>query len=106
MDMTNHHWLFTQNSDRDFSRHHVGKLSFYDTMRSIVGMGKGSTSDEIMDYLDLNPSRNPSRSAFNQRKSQIALSAFEYLLTEFSCSFHTTTKERMEDKQKNVESQK
>lgn len=32
----------------DFSRQHLGKLSFYDTMRMIIGMGKGSTSDEIM----------------------------------------------------------
>ena len=49
--MSDHHWLFTQNSGHDFSRRHFGKLSFYDTMRMIIGMGKGSTSDEIMDYL-------------------------------------------------------
>ena len=91
MDMANHHWLFTQNPGHDFSRQHVGKLSFYDTMRLIVGMGKGSTSDEIMDYFDLDPSRIPSQSAFNQRRSQISLSAFEYLFSEFSSSFPATT---------------
>ena len=51
-DMSDHHWLFTQNPGHDFSRQHLGKLSFYDTMRMIIGMGKGSTSDEIMDYFD------------------------------------------------------
>ena len=73
-DMADHHWLFTNNPGRDFSRQHLGKLSFYDTMRIIVGMGKGSTSDEIMDYFDLDPALIPSQSAFNQRRSQISLS--------------------------------
>ena len=90
-DMSNHHWLFTNNPGRDFSRQHLGKLSFYDTMRMIIGMGKGSTSDEIMDYFELDPARIPSQSAFNQRRSQISLSAFEYLFSEFASSFPTTT---------------
>lgn len=90
-DMADHHWLFTNNPGRDFSRQHLGKLSFYDTMRLIVGMGKGSTSDEIMDYFDLDPSLIPSQSAFNQRRSQISLSAFEYLFSEFAASFPATT---------------
>ena len=90
-DMADHHWLFTNNPGRDFSRQHLGKLSFYDTMRIIVGMGKGSTSDEIMDYFDLDPALIPSQSAFNQRRSQISLSAFEYLFSEFSASFPATT---------------
>lgn len=50
--MSDFHWLFTKNPGRDFSRQHLGKLSFYDTMRLIIGMGKGSTSDEIMDYYE------------------------------------------------------
>ena len=90
-DMADHHWLFTNNPGRDFSRQHLGKLSFYDTMRIIIGMGKGSTSDEIMDYFDLDPALIPSQSAFNQRRSQISLSAFEYLFSEFSASFPATT---------------
>ena len=90
-DMADHHWLFTNNPGRDFSRQHLGKLSFYDTMRIIVGMGKGSTSDEIMDYFDLDPALIPSQSAFNQRRSQISLSALEYLFSAFSASFPATT---------------
>ena len=90
-DMSNHHWLFTNNPGRDFSRQHLGKLSFYDTMRMIIGMGKGSTSDEIMDYFELDPARIPSQSAFNQRRSQISLSAFEYLFSEFASAFPATT---------------
>lgn len=88
-DMAEHHWLFSQNPGRDFSRQHLGKLSFFDTMRLIIGMGKGNTSDEIMDYFDLDPSRILSQSAFNQRRSQISLSAFESLFSEFSSSFPT-----------------
>lgn len=90
-DMADHHWLFTKHPGRDFSRQHLGKLSFYDTMRMIIGMGKGSTSDEIMDYFELDPARIPSQSAFTQRRVQISLSAFEYLFSEFSSSFPATT---------------
>ena len=90
-DMDDHHWLFTKNPGHDFSRQHLGKLSFFDTMRILIGMGKGNTADEIMDYFDLDPVLIPSQSAFIQRRSQISLSAFEYLFSEFSSSFPTTT---------------
>lgn len=90
-DMSNHHWLFTKNPGHDFMRQNLGKLSFYDTMRLIIGMGKGNTNDEIMDYFDLDPDLIPSQSAFNQRRSQISLSAFEYLFSEFLAAFPTTT---------------
>ena len=91
MDMAKHHWLFSNNPGHDFMRQDLGKLSFYDTMRMIIGMGKGNTNDEIMDYFDLDPDRIPSQSAFCQRRSQISLSAFEYLFSEFSSSFPRTT---------------
>lgn len=48
-------------------------------------------SDEIMDYFELDPARIPSQSAFNQRRSQISLSAFQYLFSEFASSFPATT---------------
>lgn len=54
-------------------------------------MGKGNTNDEIMDYFDLDPDRIPSQSAFNQKRSQISLSAFEYHFSEFSSAFPATT---------------
>ena len=60
-------------------------------MRLIISMGKGSTNDEIMDYFDLDPDLIPSQSAFCQRRRQIFLSAFEYLFSEFSSSFPSTT---------------
>ena len=53
MDMSDHHWLFSNNPGHDFMRQHTGKLSFSDTMRLIIGMGKGNTNDEIMDYFDM-----------------------------------------------------
>ena len=90
-DMADHHWLFSNNPGHDFMRQDLGKLPFYDTMRMIIGMGKGNTNDEIMDYFDLDPDRIPSQSAFCQRRSQISLSAFEYLFSEFSSSFPRTT---------------
>ena len=90
-DMAEHHWLFSNNPGHDFMRQDLGKLSFYDTMRMIIGMGKGNTNDEIMDYFDLDPDCIPSQSAFCQRRSQISLSAFEYLFSEFSSSFPRTT---------------
>ena len=90
-DMANHHWLFANRPGHDFMRQDRGKLSFYDTMRLIIGMGKGNTNDEIMDYFDLDPDCIPSQSAFNQRRAQISLSAFEYLFSEFSSAFPTTT---------------
>lgn len=54
LSMAEHHWLFSKNPGHDFTRQHLGKLSFYDTMRLIISMGKGSTNDEIMDYFNLN----------------------------------------------------
>ena len=90
-DMASHPWLFSNNPGRDFMRQDLGKLSFYDTMRLIIGMGKGSTNEEIMDYFDMDPDLIPTQSAFNQRRNQISLSAFEYLFSEFSASFPTTT---------------
>ena len=44
-DMSNNHWLFTLNPGHDFSHQHLGKLSFADTIRMIIGMGKDSTDD-------------------------------------------------------------
>jgi hypothetical protein len=90
-DMSEHHWLFSNNPGHDFMRQHLGKLSFYDTMRMIIGMGKGNTNDEIIDYFDMDPNLIPTQSAFNQRRSQISISAFEYLFSEFSSSFPDTT---------------
>ena len=40
--MAEHHWLFSKNPGHDFTRQHLGKLSFYDTMRLIISMGKAA----------------------------------------------------------------
>ena len=77
-DMANHHWLFANRPGHDFMRQNHGKLSFYDTMRLIIGMGKGNTNDEIMDYFDLDPDRIPSQSAFNQRRCKQVLMTSGY----------------------------
>lgn len=90
-DMADRHWIFSSNPGHDFMRQNTGKLSFSDTMRLIIGMGKGSTTDEIVDYFDMDPDLIPSQSAFNQRRNQINLYAFQYLFEEFSASFPSTT---------------
>ena len=36
LSMAEHHWLFSKNPGHDFTRQHLGKLSFYDTMRLIM----------------------------------------------------------------------
>ena len=95
--MSNNHWLFTQNPGHDFSRQHLGKLSFADTIRMIIGMGKGSTDDEIMEYFDYNPELIPSQSAFNQRRNLISPNAFPYLFDAFSSSFPSTTHQFKDD---------
>ena len=90
-DMSSHHWLFSSKPGHDFMRQSTGKLSFADTMKLILSMGKGTTSDELIDYFDLDPDRIPSQSAFIQRRNQISLSAFQYLFDEFSTTFPQTT---------------
>ena len=42
LSMAKHHWLFSKNPGHDFTRQHLGKLSFYDTMRLIISMGKAA----------------------------------------------------------------
>ena len=42
LSMAEHHWLFSKNPGHDFTRQHLGKLSFYDTMRLIISMGKAA----------------------------------------------------------------
>ena len=89
--MADHHWLFSTNPGHDFMRQSIGKLSFQDTMRLILTMGKETSDEEITNYFEMDPDRIPSQSAFIQRRSRISLSAFEYLFSEFSSSFPQTT---------------
>ena len=91
-EISEHHWLFSKNPKHDFMRQNTGKLSLYDTMHLILTMGKGNTSDEIIDYFDLDYDAIPTNSAFIQRRNQIMLSAFEYLFSEFSSSFPEITR--------------
>ena len=90
-DMSDHLWLFTSNPGHDFMRQHLGKLSFRDTMRLILSMGKETLSDELVRYFDMDVDCIPSPSAFVQRRRQILPSAFQYLFNEFSTSFPQTT---------------
>ena len=90
-DMADHHWLFSNNPGHDFIRQNIGKLSFRDTIRLILTMGKETSVEEISNYFEMDADRIPSQSAFIQRRSQISPYAFEYLFSEFSSSFPQTT---------------
>ena len=90
-EMAEKHWLFSNNPGHDFTRQHLGKLSFAETMRLIISMSKGNNSDDLVPYFDHVPDRIPTESAFIQRRNQISLSAFEYLFSEFSTAFPCTT---------------
>ena len=89
--MSDHRWLFTANPSHDFTRQEQGKLSFYDTIRLILSMGKGNLSDELVGYFDMDVDSIPSASALVQRRQQILPSTFQYLFNEFSSSFPQTT---------------
>lgn len=89
--MADHHWLYSVNPGHDFMRQNHGKLSFYDTVKLIIGMGKSTTTSEIRQYFDMDDEKIPSISAFNQRRDQISEYAFRYLFEEFSSSFLDTT---------------
>lgn len=90
-EMSEQHWLFTNRPGRDFMRQNLGKLSFYDTMRLILSMGKEKLSDEIISYFDMDINRISSSSAFIQRRKQISAAAFKYLFSEFAAAFPQVT---------------
>lgn len=66
--MAEHFWLFSANPGHDFTRQSNGKLNFNDTMRLILSMGKGTCSDELIDYFNMNSDAIPSTSALIQRR--------------------------------------
>ena len=90
-EMSDKHWLFSSNPGHDFMRQSLGKLSFADTMRLVLTMGKSTTGTELIRFFNMQHDRIPSQSAFVQRRNQISLSAFRYLFDEFSASFPQTT---------------
>ena len=90
-DMADHYWLFVNNPGHDFSRQVVGKLSFEDTIRIILSMRKGTISDELIDFFNMDADLIPTQSALIQRRNQLSQTAFDYLFSEFSSSFPDTT---------------
>lgn len=89
--MADNRWLYVKHPQSDFTRQNTGKLTFTDTIRLIIGMGKSTTNDEISDFFNLDPDRIPSLSAFIQRRSQLSSLAFEHLFSQFSNFFPQTT---------------
>ena len=90
-EMGERYWLFCNNPGHDFMCQNLGKLSFIDTLKLILAMEKGTSSDELIRFFDMDADRIPSQSAFIQRRSQINLSAFQHLFHEFSDAFPQIT---------------
>ena len=80
-EMGRYHWLFTSNSEKDFSR--VKKWSFEQVIRFIISMEGNALGDELLRFFDFR-NETPTNSSFNQRRAQILPEAFEYLFHEFS----------------------
>lgn len=90
-EMSDLSWMFVNDPKRDFTRENSGKLSFYNTMRLILSMEKGTCSDEIIKYFQMNADAIPSQSALIQRRHQINSDAFPHLFKKFSSAFPQTT---------------
>ena len=82
-DMADHYWLFCNNPGHDFIRQN-GKLSFLDTIKCMISMGKDNLDSEIMQYFDYDEAAIPTASALIQRRKQINSNAFPYLFSEFT----------------------
>ncbi len=78
--MEKYSFLFVKRPGHDFMRQYFGKLTFSDTMKLILSMEKSTVSSEIINYFDMDVDRIPTPSAFNQRRNQLSLFAFQYLL--------------------------
>ena len=50
-EMSDKHWLFFSNPGHDFMRQSLGKLSFADTMRLVLIMGKSTSSTEMIRFF-------------------------------------------------------
>lgn len=83
-EMDSNHWLFTQNSGKDFSR--KKKWSFETMIKFMLTLEGKSLKDELLEFFDYN-NITPTNSSFNQRRAQILPEAFEFLFHEFTDSF-------------------
>ena len=80
-EMDQHHWLFTRNPEKDFSR--IKKWSFGEIIKFIITMEGKSLKDELLEHFDFSTD-TPTNSSFNQRRAQILPEAFEFLFREFT----------------------
>lgn len=80
-EMDQYHWLFTRNSEKDFSR--IKKWTFGEVVRFIITMEGKSLKDELLKHFNFSTG-TPTNSSFNQRRAQILPEAFEFLFREFT----------------------
>ena len=77
--------MFVKNPGKDFSRKR--KLDFSEMIKLLLAMGGNSLRNELMEYFcyDVNAA---SVSSFVQQRDKILPTAFEFLMREFTTSFH------------------
>lgn len=79
---------FVKDPCRDFTRKR--KLSFSDTIMTMISMECGSLRSELLKYFDYSPETATS-SAFIQQRDKLKPSAFQHLFHEFTAEFPSQT---------------
>ena len=83
-DMAAAPWLFSTQKTT-FSRKR--KISFTDTILSVLSMEKSSSKHEMLKYFDFSAD-TPSLSALIQQRSKLSPEAFQILFRDFTDSFN------------------
>ena len=82
-EINGYRWLYCVNPDKDFSR--CRKLSFIQTISTILSFRGGTLNHDLRDFFRFDPSL-PTSSAFIQQRSKILPEAFEALFHSFTGS--------------------
>lgn len=77
--------LFVKDPGRDFTRNR--KLNFTQMIRLLLSMGGNSLGNELMEHFSYDVAA-PSASSFVQQRHKILPAAFEFLMHQFTDTFH------------------
>lgn len=79
--MEQHKKDFVKNPEKDFTR--KSRLSFVNTIMTLISMERGSIGSELQKYFDYSPD-TPTPSAFVQQRDKLKTDAFEFLFRSFT----------------------
>jgi len=83
-DMAEFPWLFSKNSETDFSRKR--KIDFQSLLHFCICMEVGTTRHELLKYFAFDSS-TPSNSAFIQQRSKLLPETFPFLFQQFNSHY-------------------